>query len=191
MKGYGWVTSLLERGIAFFLLMFGVTMLLLLVGLVFVAASQLGLLWKLVEAVSVVFSGAGSFEAIFILLLKLIDLELIAVLIVIIALSSYQSFVDDIDHLEAAQSEAANGIRKLGMLGSQQLKGKLISTVVGLSSIGLLGVAFQVVETLRDATFVMTEFPFEIIVTGSLHLLFLATVLTMAHLERQETTKGV
>jgi len=187
MKQYRWIASLLERGIAVFLLIFGVTMLLLLGGLVFVAASQLGLLLKLTEAIYAVFSGTGSFEAIFILLLKLIDLALIAVLIVIIALSSYQSFVDDIDHLEVAESEAAKGIQKLGMLGSQQLKGKLISTVVGLSSIGLLGIAFQVVETLRDAQFVMTQFPYEILVTGGLHVLFLATVFAMAFLETKET----
>ena len=139
MKGYTQIASLLEKGIAGFLLLFGATMLMLMAGLVFVLLSQVGVLVKLSAAVALIFDSAGSLESIFILLLKLIDLALIAVLITIIALSSYQSFVDDIDHLDNMDTEASRGIQKLGMMRPQQLKGKLISTVVGLSSIALLG----------------------------------------------------
>ena len=79
-------------------------MVMLMAGLIFVLLSQIGVLVKLSAAVGLIFDSAGSLEAIFILLLKLIYLALIAVLITFIALSSYQSFVDDIDHLEAMDS---------------------------------------------------------------------------------------
>ena len=119
---------------------------------------------KLSAAVGLIFDSTSSLEAVFILLLKLIDLALIAVLITIITLSSYQSFVDDIDHLETVDSEASRGIQKLGMMRPQQLKGKLISTVVGLSSIALLGTAFQIAETYKNG-FGMQTFPLEIAIT--------------------------
>ena len=146
MKGYSQIEALLEKGISVFLLLFGATMVMLMAGLIFVLLSQIGVLVKLSAAVGLIFDPAGSLEAIFILLLKLIDLALIAVLITIITLSSYQSFVDDIDRLETVDSEASRGIQKLGVMRPQQLKGKLISTVVGLSSIALLGTAFQIAE---------------------------------------------
>ena len=160
MKGYSQIAALLEKGISVFLFLFGATMVMLMAGLVFVLLSQIGVLMKLSVAVGLIFDSAGSLEAIFILLLKLIDLALIAVLITIIALSSYQSFVDDIDHLEAMDSEASRGIQKLGMMRPQQLKGKLISTVVGLSSIALLRTAFQIAEAKNG--FGMQTFPLEI-----------------------------
>ena len=116
MKGYTQIASLLEKGIAAFLLLFGATMVMLMAGLIFVLLSQVGVLVKLSAAVALIFDSAGSLEAIFILLLKLIDLALIAVLITIIALSSYQSFVDDIDHLDNMDTEASRGIQKLGMM---------------------------------------------------------------------------
>jgi uncharacterized protein (TIGR00645 family) len=118
-------------------------------------------------------------------LLKLIDLALIAVLITIIALSSYQSFVDDIDHLDNMDTEASRGIQKLGMMRPQQLKGKLISTVVGLSSIALLGTAFQIAEAYKNGLG-MQSFPLEIGITAGIHVLFLATSLTMAFMERAD-----
>jgi len=183
MKGYAQIASLLEKGVAAFLLLFGATMLMLMAGLVFVLLSQVGVLVKLSAAVALIFGSAGSLEAIFILLLKLIDLALIAVLITIIALSSYQSFVDDIDHLDNMDTEASRGIQKLGMMRPQQLKGKLISTVVGLSSIALLGTAFQIAETYKNGLG-MQSFPLEIGITAGIHVLFLATSLTMAFMER-------
>jgi len=186
MKGYTQIAALLEKGIAGFLLLFGATMVMLMAGLIFVLLSQVGVLVKLSAAVALIFDSAGSLEAIFILLLKLIDLALIAVLITIIALSSYQSFVDDIDHLEAMESEASRGIQKLGMMRPQQLKGKLISTVVGLSSIALLGTAFQIAEAYKNGLG-MQSFPLEIGITAGIHVLFLTTSLTMAFMERTDT----
>lgn len=185
MKSYQWMTSLLERGIALALLLFGATMVALLAGLVFVLASQIGVLAKLAAAVSMMFEAGANVETVFILLLKLIDLALIAVLITIIALSSYQSFVDDIDHLNTVDSEAARGIQKLGMMRPQQLKGKLISTVVGLSSIALLGIAFQLGESYKSGI-LLSGFPLEILITAGIHVLFLATSLTMAWMEKAE-----
>jgi len=185
MKSYQWMTSILERGIAVALLLFGATMVALLAGLLFVLASQVGVLVKLGAAVGMMFEAGASVETVFILLLKLIDLALIAVLITIIALSSYQSFVDDIDHLNTADSEAARGIQKLGMMRPQQLKGKLISTVVGLSSIALLGIAFQLGETYKSGL-LLKQFPLEITITAVIHVLFLATSLTMVWMERAE-----
>lgn len=185
MKSYRWMTSALERGIAYALVLFGATMVALLAGLVFVFLSQIGVLVKLSTAVGLMFEVGANVETVFILLLKLIDLALIAVLITIIALSSYQSFVDDIDHIQDQESEAARGIQKLGMMRPQQLKGKLISTVVGLSSIALLGLAFQLGEAYKEGAR-MSEFPLEIVITGVIHLLFLATSLTMAWMERNE-----
>lgn len=185
MKSYQWMTSLMERGIALSLLLFGATMVALLAGLVFVLLSQIGVLVKLATAVSLMFEVGANVETVFILLLKLIDLALIAVLITIIALSSYQSFVDDIDHVKAADSEAARGIQKLGMMRPQQLKGKLIATVVGLSSIALLGIAFQLGESYKGDV-QMESFPLEILLTGAIHLLFLATSLTMLWMEKVE-----
>ena len=96
MKGYSQIAALLEKGTSIFLLLFGATIVMLMAGLIFVLLSQ-GVLVKLSAAVGLIFDSAGSFEAFFILLSKLIDLALIAVLITIIALSSYLSFVDDID----------------------------------------------------------------------------------------------
>ena len=185
MKGYSQIAMLLEKGISVFLLLFGATMVMLMAGLIFVLLSQIGVLVKLSAAVGLIFDSAGSLEAIFILLLKLIDLALIAVLITIIALSSYQSFVDDIDKLETMDSEASRGIQKLGMMRPQQLKGKLISTVVGLSSIALLGTAFQIAEAYKNG-FGMQTFPLEIGITAGIHVLFLATSLTMAFMERTD-----
>ena len=185
MKGYTQIASLLEKGIAAFLLLFGATMLMLMAGLVFVLLSQVGVLVKLSVAVALIFDSAGSLESIFILLLKLIDLALIAVLITIIALSSYQSFVDDIDHLDNMDTEASHGIQKLGMMRPQQLKGKLISTVVGLSSIALLSTAFQIAEAYKNGLG-MQSFPLEIGITAGIHVLFLATSLTMAFMERAD-----
>ena len=185
MKGYTQIASLLEKGIAAFLLLFGATMVMLMAGLVFVLLSQVGVLVKLSAAVALIFDSAGSLEAIFILLLKLIDLALIAVLITIIALSSYQSFVDDIAHLDNMDTEASRGIQKLGMMRPQQLKGKLISTVVGLSSIALLGAAFQIAEAYKNGLG-MQSFPLEIGITAGIHVLFLATSLTMAFMERAD-----
>ena len=83
MKGYTQIAALLEKGIAGFLLLFGATMVMLMAGLIFVLLSQVGVLVKLSAAVALIFDSAGSLEAIFILLLKLIDLALIAVLITI------------------------------------------------------------------------------------------------------------
>ena len=97
-------------------------------GLIFVLLSQIGVSVKLSVATGLIFNSAGALEAIYILLLKLIDLVLIAVLITVIALSSCQSFVDDIDDLKTMVSEASRGIQKLGIMRLQQLKGKLIST---------------------------------------------------------------
>ncbi|MEE2820400.1 MAG: hypothetical protein VX915_01465 [Pseudomonadota bacterium] len=71
---------------------------------------------KLSAAVGLIFDSAGLFEAIFILLLKLIDLALIAVHFITMALSSCWSFVDNIDHLAIMGSEASRGIQKLGMM---------------------------------------------------------------------------
>ena len=186
MNSYRWMTSFLERGIALALILFGATMVALLAGLIFVFLSQIGVLVKLSTAVSLMFDVGANVETVFILLLKLIDLALIAVLITIIALSSYQSFVDDIDHLQSADSEAARGIQKLGMMRPQQLKGKLISTVVGLSSIALLGLAFQLGESYKAGTR-LTDFPLEVLITGLIHLLFLATSLTMVWMEKNES----
>ena len=118
-------------------------------------------------------------------MLKLIGLALIAVLITIIALSSYQSFVDEIDHLETMDTEASSGLQKLGMMRPQQLKGKLISTVIGLSSIALLGTAFQIAEAYKNG-FGMHTFPLEVAITAGVHVLFLATSLTMAFMERTD-----
>jgi uncharacterized protein (TIGR00645 family) len=188
MKGYTQIASLLEKGIAAFLLLFGATMVMLMAGLFFVLLSQVGVLVKLSAAVALIFDSAGSLEAIFILLLKLIDLALIAVLITIIALSSYQSFVDDIDHLDRMDTEASRGIQKLGMMRPQQLKGKLISTVVGLSSIALLGTAFQIAEAYKNGLG-MQSFPLEIGITAGIHVLFLATSLTMAFMERADAKR--
>ena len=171
MKGYSQIAMLLEKGISVFLLLFGATMVMLMAGLIFVLLSQIGVLVKLSAAVGLIFDSAGSLEAIFILLLKLIYLALIAVLITIIALSSYQSFVDDIDHLEAMDSEASRGIQRLGMMRPQQLKGKLISTVVGLSSIALLGTAFQIAENYKNG-FGMQTLPLEIGITAGIHCCF-------------------
>lgn len=183
MKGYTQMASILEKGITLFLLLFGATLVMLMAGLVFVLVSQVGVLVKLSAAVALIFDSAGSLEAIFILLLKLIDLALIAVLITIISLSSYQSFVDDIDHLNTRDTEASRGIEKLGMMRPQQLKEKLISTVVGLSSIALLGTAFQIAEAYKNGLG-MQSFPLEIGITAGIHVLFLATSLTMAYMER-------
>ena len=97
MKDCSQIAALLEKGISIFFRLFGATMIMLIAGLVFVLLSQIGLFVKSSVAVDLIFDSAGSFEAIFILLSRLIDLALIAVLIMIIALSSYLSFVDDID----------------------------------------------------------------------------------------------
>ena len=98
MKGYSQIAALLEKGTSIFLLLFGATIVMLMPGLIFVLLSQIGVLVKLSAAVGLIFDSAGSLEAIYILW-KLIDLALIAVLLTIIALSSYQSSVNDIDHL--------------------------------------------------------------------------------------------
>ena len=82
-------------------------------------------------------------------------------------------------------SEVSRGIQKLDMMRPQQLKGKLISTVVGLSSIALLGAAFQIAEAYKNG-FGMQTFPLEIAITTSIHTLFLATSLTMAFMERTD-----
>ena len=99
MKGYSQIAALLEKGTSIFLLLFGATIVMLIAGLIFVWLSQIGVFVKLSAAVGLIFDSAGSLETIFILLWKLIDLALIAVLLTIIALSLYQSSVDDIDHL--------------------------------------------------------------------------------------------
>ncbi len=90
MKGYSQIAALLEKGTSIFLLLFGATIVMLMPGLIFVLLSQIGVLVKLSAAVGLIFDSAGSLETIFILLWKLIDLALIAVLLTIIALSSYQ-----------------------------------------------------------------------------------------------------
>ena len=79
------IAALLEKGISVFLLLFGATMVMLMAGLVFVLLSQIGVLVKLSVAVSLIFDSAGSLEAIFILLLKLVDLALIAVRIIVLS----------------------------------------------------------------------------------------------------------
>ena len=82
-------------------------------------------------------------------------------------------------------SEASRGIEKLGIKRPQQLKGKLISTVVGLSSIALLGTAFQIAEVYKNGSGMQT-FPLEIGITAGIQVLFLATSLTMAFMERTD-----
>ena len=138
MNGYSVISAVTEKRISVLLLLFGATMVMLMAGLVFVMPSRIGVLAKLSVAVGLIFDSAASLKTIFILLLKLIDLALIAVLITIIALTSYQSSVDDIDRRETMDSEASRGIWRLDMMRPQQLKGNLISTVVRLSCIGLL-----------------------------------------------------
>ncbi len=76
---------------------------------------------KLFAAVALIFGSADSLEAIPILLLKLIVLALIAVLITIIALSSYHGFIDDIEYLDITDTDALRWIQKLGMIRLQQL----------------------------------------------------------------------
>jgi len=138
MNGYSVISAVTEKQISVSLLLFGATMVMLMAGLVFVLPSQIGILAKLSAAVGLIFDSAGSLKTIFIILLKLIDLEMIAVLITIIALTSYQSSVDDIDRRETMDSKASRGIWRLDIMRPPQLKGRLISTVVGLSCIGLL-----------------------------------------------------
>ena len=73
-------------------------------------------------------------------------------------------------------------IQKFGMMQPQQLQGKLISAVVGLSSIALLGTALKIAEAYKNRFGIQT-FPLEIKITASIHVLFLATSLTMAFME--------
>ena len=138
MHDYLVISAITEKRISVFLLLFGATMVMLMAGLVFVLPSQIGVLAQLPASVGLIFDAAGSLKTIFIIFLKLIDLALIAVLITIIALTSYQSSVDDIDRRETMDSGASRGIWRLDMMRPQQLKGNLISTVVRLSCIGLL-----------------------------------------------------
>lgn len=138
---------------------------------------------KLSAAVVLIFNSADSLEAIFILLLELIELALVAVPITIIVKSSYQSFADDIDLLNTMDIEASRGIEKLGMMRPLQLKGKLISTAVGFSSIALLGPAFQIIYAYKNRLGIQS-FPLEIGITAGIHVLSLATSLTMAFMQR-------
>ena len=140
---------------------------------------------KLSAAVSLIFDSADSLETVFIQPLKLVYLALVAILITIIALSSYQSFIDDIDHPETTDSEVSRGIRKFGVMRPQQLKGKLISTVVGLSPIALFGKAFQIEKAYTNGLGMHT-FPLEIGVTAGIYVLHLATSLTIAFMERAD-----
>ena len=100
MKGYSQIAALLEKGISgIFACYSGPLWSCLMAGLVFVFAVANWCFGEIISRVGLIFDSTGSLEP-SLFLLKLIDLALIAVLITIIALSSYQSFVDDIDHLE-------------------------------------------------------------------------------------------
>ena len=82
-------------------------------------------------------------------------------------------------------SEALLEIQKLGMMRPYQLQSKLISAVVGLSSIALLGTALKIAGAYKNGFGIQT-FPLEIKITASIHVLFLATSLTMAFMERTD-----
>jgi len=110
---------------------------------------------------------------------------LFAVLIIVIALLSCQSFADDIGHLNGRGPEASRGIEKLWMMRPQQLEGKLMSPVAGLSSIALLGTKFQIAEACKNGRG-MKIVPLKIVITAGVNVLFLATSLTMAFMERAD-----
>ena len=79
-------------------------------------------------------------------------------------------------------SEALLEIQKFGMMNPHQLQGKLISAVVGLSSSALLGTALKIAAAYKNRFGIQT-FPMEIKITASIHVLFLATSLTMAFMK--------
>ncbi|MEC8693790.1 MAG: hypothetical protein VXX88_01325 [Pseudomonadota bacterium] len=150
MQGYSQIAALLEKGTSIFLLLFGATIVMLIAGLIFIWLSQIGVFVKLSAAVGLIFDSAGSLETIFILLWKLIDLALIAVLL---RSSHYRRIraplMISIILGQWARKRRAE-VRSFGMMRSQRMNGNLISTVVGLSSIAVLSTAIQIAEAYKN-----------------------------------------
>jgi uncharacterized protein (TIGR00645 family) len=138
---------------------FGLTALLVLVGVVFLRE-----LWDLANQV-------GTLRNIDMILaaLTLIDLALVASLIVMMALSGYENFVSRFDMVD--QSER---IHMLGKTDVGGLKLKLGSSIVAISSIHLL-------KTFMQVEAVSTE---KLIWLVAIHMTLVLTTLLMALVER-------
>jgi uncharacterized protein (TIGR00645 family) len=101
-------------------------------------------------------------------MLALIDAALVASLIVMVMISSYENFVGRFD--EARNTE----LTWLGKLDSGSLKIKVASSIVAISSIHLLQVFLNIQQYTNDKVMWLT----------ALHLTFVASALLLGYLEK-------
>jgi uncharacterized protein (TIGR00645 family) len=101
-------------------------------------------------------------------MLALIDAALVASLIVMVMISSYENFVGRFD--EARTTE----LTWLGKLDSGSLKIKVASSIVAISSIHLLQVFLNIQQYTNDKVMWLT----------ALHLTFVASALLLGYLEK-------
>jgi uncharacterized protein (TIGR00645 family) len=101
-------------------------------------------------------------------MLSLIDAALVASLIVMVMISSYENFVGQFD------SAGRTGLSWLGKLDSGSLKIKVASSIVAISSIHLLQV-FLNIEQYENT---------KIVLLMSIHLTFIVSAVFLGYLER-------
>jgi uncharacterized protein (TIGR00645 family) len=100
-------------------------------------------------------------------MLALIDAALVASLIVMVMLSSYENFVSRFDH-------SANEVAWLGKLNSGSLKIKVAASIVAISSIHLLQVFLNIDQYSTEKVMWLTI----------LHVTFVISALLMGFLEK-------
>ena len=101
-------------------------------------------------------------------MLSLIDAALVASLIVMVMISSYENFVGQFDEARAT------GLTWLGKLDSGSLKIKVASSIVAISSIHLLQVFLNIDEYENG----------KVVLLMTIHLTFIASAVFLGFLER-------
>src|SRR6185437_7475819 len=138
---------------------------------VLLIAFSVQLIRELIALAVIAVSGSGRDVDLIVATLTLVDLTLVAGLVVMVMLSSYENFVSKLDIAEAQQSVAW-----LGKLDTGSLKVKVLVSIVTISAVQLLKAFMDIGDYTGDKLLWMVV----------IHLTFVVSAIALAVLDRLE-----